>query len=161
MAQRHRSSMRIALAACVAPCAAPLLTAVYAWVALHMGAQSAELARWVRFGDLQPLFVGEFAVALLMTWGAGYPIFAMARSRNAVSAAGICIAGTVTGAVIFFLLASIASIPSMFSWFVLDASAIGALNSLAIAAAFSVLAGLPPVAPHSMLLQRDVMKSDA
>jgi len=138
-----------------------MLTAVYARVALHIGSQGAELARWIRFDDLWPLFVGEFVVALLMTWGAGYPIFAMARSRNAVSAVGMCIAGTVTGAVIFFLVAAIASIPSTLSWFVLAAPTIGAINGLAIAAMFSVLAGLPWGARHSMLLQRDIEKLDA
>lgn len=161
MAQQPLSSMRVVLAACIAPCASPLLTAVYAWIALHVGAQSVELGRWIRFDDLWPLFVWEFVVALVITWCAGYPIFAMARSRNAVSVAGMCIAATVTGAVFLFLLATVASILSMFSWFALVASVIGAIKGFAIAATFSALAGVPRIAPHSMLLQRDVTKADA
>ena len=153
--------MRIFLAACIAPCASPLLTAVYAWVVLNIGAQSHELARWFRFDDLWPLFLGEFVLALVITWCAGYPIYAMARSRNAVSASGLCIAGAVTGALIFFLVAMIASMPSIFSWAELGAAAIGGIKGAAIAATFSGLARIQRVAPHSMLLQSDVMKSDA
>lgn len=153
--------MRTFFAACIAPCASPLLTAIYAWIVLHVGAQSQELARWVQFDDLWPLFLGEFVLVLVITWCAGYPIFAMARSRNAVSALGLCIAGTMIGALIFFLVAFIASLPSAFSLIVLFAAAIGGIKGAAVAAMFSRLAGIPGVASHSMLLQRDVMKTDA
>ena len=128
---------------------------------LHVGAQSLELARWIRFDDLWPLFLGEYVLALVITWCAGYPIFAMARSRNAVSASGLCIAGIVTGALIFFLVAMIACMASTFSWIVLVAAAIGGIKGAVVAATFSGLAGIRRVAPHSMLLQSDVIKSDA
>lgn len=155
--------MRTLLAACIAPCASPLLTAIYiyAWVVLHVGAQSQELARWVQFDDLWPLFLGEFVLVFVITWCGGYPIFAMARSRNGVSALGLCIAGTLTGALIFFLIAVIASLPSMFSLVVLFATVIGGIKGAAVATMFSRLAGVPSVASHSMLLQSDVTKSDA
>jgi hypothetical protein len=65
------------------------------------------------------------------------------------------------GALIFFLVAFIASLPSAFSLIVLFAAAIGGIKGAAVAAMFSRLAGIPGVASHSMLLQRDVMKTDA
>ena len=99
-------------------------------------------------------------VPLLKTGDVGYPIFAMARSRNAVSAWGLCISGGVTGALIFFLIAIVVAISSTFSWAALVVAAIGGIKGAVIAATFSRLAGIPPVAAHSMLLQRDVMKSD-
>jgi hypothetical protein len=128
---------------------------------LHVGTQSYELARWVRFDDLWPLFLGEFVLVLVITWCAGYPIFAMARARNAMSALGLCIAGTMTGALIFFLVAVVACLPSALSLVVLIAAVIGGMKGAAVAAMFSRLAGIPAVASHSMLLQRDVTKLDA
>ena len=77
-----------------------------------------------------------------------------------MSAVGLCLAGAVTGALIFFLVAMIASMASTLSWVVLVVAAIGGIKGAVIAATFSRLAGIPPVAAHSMLLQRDVMKSD-
>lgn len=77
-----------------------------------------------------------------------------------MSALGLCIAGTVTGATIFFLVALIASLASTLSWAVLFAAAIGGIKGAAVAVTFSWLAGIPSVASHSMLLQRDVAKSD-
>lgn len=152
--------MRVALAACIAPCAAPLLAALCAWFALRIGAQSAELARWIRFGDLWSLFLGEYVVALVITWCAGFPIYAVAQSRHALSGVGICTAGTAIGAVIFFLIAAVASTPSLFSLAALISLAVGAIHGLTIALLFSVLAGIPRVAPRSMLLQRDVFKTE-
>lgn len=61
------SRMRVALAACIAPCVAPLLAALCVWFALRIGAQSAALARWIRFGDLRSLFLGEYVVVLVIT----------------------------------------------------------------------------------------------
>lgn len=52
-------------------------------------------------------------------------------------------AGTVIGAVIFFLIAAIASMPSLFSLVALISSAVGAIHGLTIALLFSVLAGIP------------------
>lgn len=151
--------MRVALAACIAPCAAPLLAALCVWIALRIGAQSVELARWIRFGDLWSLFLGEYVVVLVITWCAGFPVYAMAQSRHALSGVGICMAGTAIGAVIFFLVAAVASMSSLFSLVMLVSSAIGAIHGLAIALLFSVLAGIPRVTPRSMLLQSDVLKT--
>lgn len=65
------------------------------------------------------------------------------------------------GALIFFLVAVIASLPSMFSLIELFAAVIGGIKGVAVAAMFSRLAGIPSVASHSILLQRDVTRSDA
>lgn len=118
---------------------------------LHVGSQSDELGRWIQFDDLRPLFLGEFVLVLIVTWCAGYPIFARARSSHALSAVGLCIAGAMVGAMVFFLVAVVFSFPSMFSWIVLVVAVIGGVKGVAVAAVFSRLAGVPSVASRSVL----------
>lgn len=160
MVENYQSRMRIFVAACVAPCASPLLTAGYAWVMLHVGAQADELGRWFQFGDLWSLFLGEFVVALVFMWCVGFPVFAVARSRNALSGFGMCIAGALTGVLLSLLAATIVSLPEFSFWLVLIAVAVGAMKGVAVAGAFSWLVGIPRFAPHSKLSQRDIAKSD-
>ena len=155
MTKHNQSRTRTFLAACIAPCASPLLTAIYAWLMLHIGTQSDELGRWIQFGDLWPMFLGEFVLVLIITWCVGYPIFAKARSRNTLSGWGLCISGAVTGVLIFFLVALVVAMSSTFSWFVLIVAAIGGVKGVAVAATFSRLAGIPGVATYSMLPQRE------
>lgn len=154
MTDYNLSRTRVFLAACIAPCASPLLTAIYAWLVLHIGTQSDELGRWLRFGDLWPMFLGEFAFVFIVTWCVGYPIFARARSRHALSAWRLCVSGGVAGVLISFLIAVVVAISSTFSWFMLIAAAMGGVKGAAVAATFSRLAGIPAV-------QRDVMETDA
>jgi hypothetical protein len=149
--------MKTFLSACLASAVSPLLTAIYAWLALHLGPEHAELARWLQFGDLWQLFIGEFVVVFVLIWSVGCPIFLIARSRRAVSAPGLCMAGIATGAAIFFLVAIVFSSALT----ALVAAAVGAAKGLAVAAVFCALAGIPRVpgvVRRSILLQRDVVK---
>jgi len=110
-----------------------------------------ELSRWMPLHDLWPIFLGELLIANVALWVIGYPIYRSARARNSVSGAGLCIAGGITNSLIWLLPMLI--LPAAGFWAALTLLLIGALKGVVIAAAFSVLAGIPWFSARSMLLQ--------